>query len=384
MERRGFIKVLAAGGAVAVFPAALSSCSASGVKPAKSVENDYQDIRLKLIAYAMLAPSSHNIQPWLVRLTGSDGFNLYVDQDRLLPKADPPARQIHISQGTFLETFRIAASNFGYRVDFDYFPQGEYSNQTVENKPVASVRLVSDSTIKPDPLFELLAVRQSNKRGYADRQIPASDLRVIRNVKTAAGIGLFADGSKQLKSQLAPILGKSMAIEANDVERNKELANLFRFNEQEAIAMSDGFTVANSGTTGVMRFIVEKLFLGTRKEASAVDSAFAKEGIKATYKQAKTAAAYGWIVTKTNTRRDQLETGHIYARINLLTSKLGIAQHPMSQILEEYEDMSSLQQEFLNLLKIPRGSTVQMLYRLGYAEATPQTRRRGVKDIMLT
>ena len=384
MERRGFIKVMATGGAVAMFPAAMSSCSTGDVKPAKAVKNNYRDIRLKLISYAMLAPSSHNIQPWLVRLTGSDGFDLYVDQDRLLPKADPPARQIHISQGTFLETFRIAASNFGYRVDLDYFPQGEYSNQTVENKPVASVRLVPDSAIKPDPLFQLLTVRHSNKRGYEDQPIPASDLQAIRTVKTADGIELFADGSIQLKSRLAPILGKSMAIEASDVERNKELAKLFRFNEQEAIATGDGFTVANSGTTGFMRFIVEKFFLGTRKEAAAVDSSFAKEGVKATYKQAETAAAFGWILTKSNTRLDQVETGQIYARINLLTAKLGIAQHPMSQILEEYEDMRPLQQEFLNLLEIPQGSTVQMLYRLGYAEKPPPTRRRSVKDITLT
>ena len=66
---------------------------------------------LKLISYALLAPNSHNIQPWLLKLTGENSFDLYVDQTRLLPKTDPPSRQIHISQGTFLEYLKIKKAN---------------------------------------------------------------------------------------------------------------------------------------------------------------------------------------------------------------------------------------------------------------------------------
>ncbi len=382
MERRGFIKVMAAGGVIALSPVALSNCSAGGTPPAKTIDTDHRDVRLKLLSYAMLAPNSHNIQPWLVQLSGRDRFDLYVDRDRLLPETDPLARQIHISQGTFLETFRIAASHFGYSVQIAYFPEGEYSNQTIENKPVASVRLVSDPDIKSDPFFNMLAIRQSNKRSYDNRELPASDLKAIRNESTHAGFSVFADESKQLRSRLAPMLGKSMAIETMDFERNKETVDMFRFNEKEAIATRDGFSVANSGTTGIMRFIAETFFLGTREEAYAVDSAFSKESTKMAYQQAETATAYGWIVSEQNTRLDQLKAGYIYARINLLTAKLGLAQHPMSQILQEYEDMRELQQEFLNLMKAPKGSTVQMLFRLGYAEANPHTRRRAIQDIM--
>ena len=382
MKRRGFIKVMAAGSAVALTPAVLSGCSSSEVEY-KPVENDHQDIRLKLISHAMLAPNSHNIQPWLIKLKGNDAFELFVDQTRLLPYTDPPARQIHISQGTFLETLNIAASGMGYRVKIDYFPRGEYTNQTIEENPVAAVQLISDPQVKTDPFYNLLKVRQSNKRSYEDKPVPESVLKLIREEMTQAGIVTRTSASSALRSKLTPILGKGMAIEATDRARNKETADMFRFSEAEAVKYRDGFTVANNGMTGFMRWMAETFFLGTKEEAYAVDSAFAKEAVKMTYKQAETATAYGWIISEKNTRFDQVKSGHIYARINLLTAKLGLAQHPMSQVLQEYEDMNELQQECLQLLGVPKGSTVQMLFRLGYADTNPHTKRRPVKDVLV-
>ena len=381
MKRRGFIKVVAAGSAVALTPIVLNSCSAAEGY-VKTPEENNGDIKLKLISYAMLGPNSHNIQPWLVKITGDSSFELFVDQTRLLPYTDPPARQIHISQGTFLETLKIAASAFGYRVQIDYFPQGEYANDTIEKKPVAAIQLISDLGVKTDPLFQWLTVRQSNKRSYEDLEVPESALASIRRELQLPGTKTLTGASPALRTRLAPILGKGMAIETTDRARNKETADLFRFSETEAVKYRDGFTVANNGTTGFMRIIAENFFLGTRKEAYAVDSAFAKEGIKLTYKQAETATAFGWIVSESNSRLDQVKAGHIYARINLLTSELGIAQHPMSQVLQEYADMQVLQREFLQLLKVPKGSTVQMLFRLGYASANPQTKRRRVTDVL--
>lgn len=374
---------MAAGGAVALYPAVLSSCSSGDVVFRKPVSGG-GDIRLELISHGMLAPNSHNVQPWLIQLSGEDRFDLYVDRDRLLPRTDPPARQIHISQGTFLETLKIAASQAGYGVDIDYFPQGEYGSQVIENKPVASVRVFRDASITEDPLFPQLAVRQSNKRAYDDRAIPETELRKLRDPYPADGFSVFANGSRELRSRLAPMLGKGMAIEVADRERNIETVDLFRFSKEEALKYRDGFTVANNGMTGFMRFIAETFFLGTREEAYAVDSSFAREGVKIAYRQAESAAAFGWIVSETNTRMDQLKTGHLYARINLLTSQLGIEQHPMSQVLQEYEDMRELQQSCLTLLDIPEGSTVQMLYRMGYADFHPHTKRRRVGDIVRT
>lgn len=64
------------------------------------------------------------------------------------------------------------------------------------------------------------------------------------------------------------------------------------------------------------------------------------------------AAAFGWLVTTNNSRYDQIMIGSLYNRINLTASSLGVAMHPMSQVLQEYADMASLQSEFKRYLQV--------------------------------
>lgn len=385
MERRGFIKVMVAGGCVTISSPTISGCSSDKSLPGRELsDHEQNDIRLKLISYAMLAPNSHNIQPWLIKITGDNQFELFVDQSRLLPQTDPLARQIHVSQGTFLEALKIAGAEFGYETQIDYFPEGIYSNQVIEDKPVARVMIVKNSAIQKDAFFSLLKIRQSNKRLYSDQRIPDDSAKQIEGIVRENGFSSVVTLSPELMGKLASMLGKSMVIETSAVSRNIETANIFRFSEEEAAKYRDGFTLANNGMTGFTRWMVETFFLGTRKEAYAVDSSFSKEGNKIALKQAESATGFGWLVSKNNTRLDQVKTGHHYMRINLLAAQQGIALHPMSQILEEYEDMQKLQREFKGLINIPEDQTVQMLFRLGYAKPHPQTKRRWLKDIFVS
>jgi hypothetical protein len=383
MNRRGFITIMAAGGCFVFYPSIFNGCSAAvDAQNLNRVDLTADDIRLKLISYAMLAPSSHNIQPWLVKLTEEDRFDLYVDPSRLLPESDPPSRQTHISQGAFLEYLKIAASGLGVRAEIDHFPQGLYGNDVVENKPVASIRLVADVSVPQDPFFPWLQIRQSNKRVYDKKQIPPQILDELRRQAREKDLTTELSDSGELVSALGAMIGKAMAIETAGAERHKELVDVFRFSEEEALRFRDGFSLANNGVTGFKRALVETFFLGTKEKAYATDASFAKEGIKMAYRQAESAAAYGWIVSETNTRLDQVQAGERYTRINLLTARQGIGQHPMSQILAEYEEMNELQQEFLELLRIPRGATVQMIFRLGYADPVPYTKRRFPRDMV--
>ncbi len=381
MERRNFIRVLAAGGSMVVFPVAFSSCSGSSIKP-KALKTDYTDVRLTLISYGMLAPNPHNIQPWLIRLKGTDSFDLYVDQSRLLPETDPPARQIHIGQGTFLEGISIAGSAMGIRTEIKLFPEGEYNNQIIEDKPVARVRIFRDKSMLKDSLAAFMKERQSNKRVYRDEAVSTKLLDKILGDLDNPDIQVAYTTQNRIRRVLSVQMKEAMAIETSGPARHKETVNMFRFADEEVLKTRDGFTIGNSGMTGLKRWIVETLFLGTRKDAEATDSAFAKEGIQLTGNQAESAAAFGWIISKQNRRQDQVRVGRLYMRINLLATQAGIALHPMSQILEEYTEMGQLQNEFLTTLGVQKGQTVQMLFRMGVAEPVPHTLRRNVPQIL--
>lgn len=51
-----------------------------------------------LLRYAMLAPSTHNTQPWLFHIRG-DEVELYADRTRVLHTMDPEDRQLIMSCG---------------------------------------------------------------------------------------------------------------------------------------------------------------------------------------------------------------------------------------------------------------------------------------------
>lgn len=65
-----------------------------------------------LLRYAILAPSTHNSQPWLFRVD-PNGCVIFFDEKYLLPEADPKRRDLFISIGCLLENLTIAAKFFG-------------------------------------------------------------------------------------------------------------------------------------------------------------------------------------------------------------------------------------------------------------------------------
>jgi hypothetical protein len=131
MERRSFIRVMGGGVVLAAAPA-LVACSsalppeavAAWQPPAPPAPGS--DVRRWILAHAILAPHSHNLQSWLVDLRQPGEIALYCDRTRLLPETDPFSRQIMMSQGTFLEVLDLAARQQGLRADIQLFPQGEF------------------------------------------------------------------------------------------------------------------------------------------------------------------------------------------------------------------------------------------------------------------
>ena len=136
MQRRNFIR-LVGGGAVASSLATLTACS--DAFPAEAVAawqgpGNEPDVRRWALAYAILAPNSHNRQPWRVDLREPNAITLYVDRERMLPMTDPWFRQIVVSQGTFLESLVLALRERGLRPEVQLFPQGEFKPREVDDR----------------------------------------------------------------------------------------------------------------------------------------------------------------------------------------------------------------------------------------------------------
>ena len=338
---------------------------------------------MQVLAYAILCPNPHNIQPWIIHLTGPASFNLYVDPDRLLPETDPIHRQIHIGQGTFLETLAIAANGLGYQANIDYFPEGMYGNTELVAKPVAAIELVKDTgKSKKDPLFDFLLQRHSNKREYDNYRLGEPELNILRNThQRHSAYSLSFMDSPQGKTDMVKILTRAMQIEVGNRRRDMETIKMFRFNDDEVRKFRDGFGVVQSGMSGITKFLAETFFLD-RKKVEEDPAEFGRQAVDMTQKVAESTGTFGWLTSHENTRLDQVKIGRDYCRMNLQTTSMGLAQHPMSQVLQEYDDMYDLQAEFKRTFNIPEPETVQMLFRIGRAEPVAHGPRRLVTQLI--
>lgn len=75
----------------------------------------------------MLAPSSHNTQPWRF-CTSGDRVELYADRTRALPFNDPEDRELTISCGCALMNTRVAAAEAGLAMSAEVLPSPDEGN----------------------------------------------------------------------------------------------------------------------------------------------------------------------------------------------------------------------------------------------------------------
>ncbi|MBI3337110.1 MAG: hypothetical protein HY005_00600 [Candidatus Staskawiczbacteria bacterium] len=78
-----------------------------------------------ILRYAILAPSTHNTQPWLFKIKEPE-CEVYYNPKLVLPEADSKTRDLHISMGCCIENLILAAKYFNI---FNSIGYGPFSNK---------------------------------------------------------------------------------------------------------------------------------------------------------------------------------------------------------------------------------------------------------------
>ena len=114
--------------------------------------------------------------------------------------------------------------------------------------------------------------------------------------------------------------------------------------------------------------------LMTRQSVLDPSSQAYKAGLDAVFANTDTAMGHVWLVSRANSRADQIATGADWVRMNLAATGLGLALQPLSQALQEYPEMSA-HHAAIHARLAPQGGTVQMLARIGYADPSQPSPR---------
>jgi hypothetical protein len=378
-DRRSFLRLLG-GGVVLTGAGTLGGC-ASDVPPEavaawRNAGNE-TDPRRWVLAHAILAPHSHNLQSWLVDLRTPGEIVLRVDLERLLPETDPFSRQIVMSQGTFLELLDLAARERGLRADIALFPEDEFGPDKLDARPVARVRLVPDAGIARDPLFAQILRRHTNRNAYdTARQVPAEawNAMVAAVAPHPLRLGFVGPAQAAALQRQREVASAAWRVEVTTARTMLESVKVLRVGSSEIARHRDGISI-----TSPMLVALDRVGLFDRSRAPAPDSAAVRSQIEDFDKKIASTQHFLWMVSEGNTRTTQIAAGRAYARVQLAATTHGVVMQPLQQALQEYPEVAGPYADIHRLLEAPRPThTVQMWARVGFAAPVDPAPRRGL------
>ncbi len=370
MKRRSFMRVLAAGGAVIALPGC-DTMPATATAPWRGPGATETDPRLRALSWALLAPNPHNLQSWVADIREPGLIRLSVDLQRLLPASDPPNRQVLIGCGAFLELLCLAAAQQGQRAEVTLLPEGDYAASGVDARPFATVRLTADASVQPDAFFAAVPLRRTNRAPYTAQVPDAQALTQLAAAAQRPGITLHSSTDAAKVQRLRELAIAGYRVEFGHAATWTESARLMRVGAAAVAAEPSGVAV-----TGTMAWFGRQLGMLSPQALLKTDGVAARTAIDSSTEAAQHTHAWAWLSSADNSRRTQIEAGRAYLRTDLAAAQLGLAIHPNSQVLQEFDAMSALYDQFHAEVGAAPPGRVQMFVRLGYAARPEPAPRR--------
>lgn len=182
-----------------------------------------------LVRFGILAPSSHNVQPWRFRI-GENFIDLYADFSRRLKESDESGRMLYTALGCVTQNIKIAADYYGLNCHIQYDPRLE--NSLPEH--VLRIQFEQDQGRETDRphkgLFKAIQQRVSYRGTYIKKPIPQSFFTVVQTLQSDEYIKYDIITDENEKEEMARIIGEGMKHKMSQKEFRGELADWLRTN----------------------------------------------------------------------------------------------------------------------------------------------------------
>ena len=183
-------------------------------RPGRSAMTSFADVRAtaalrRAAVRGTFAPSVHNTQPWNFRLRDG-GLSIFADRSRQLKVLDPAGRQLTISCGSALMNARVSLASSGFGAMVERLPD------RAQPDLLARITTADQHDVRIDALAALdnvIELRQTNRRRFADDQVPAEVLEVLEHAATAEHSTLHLVSREEHRVAIAMLSQKADALE---------------------------------------------------------------------------------------------------------------------------------------------------------------------------
>lgn len=308
--------------------------------------------------YAVLAPSSHNTQPWLFRVRGGE-VKLYADRTRGLPVVDPEDRALSISCGAALLYLRVAMRSFGYADEVKILPDAD-NPDLLARIHLGPEREATDEDVL---LFGSMKMRHSNRGPYESSAVPEELLSALQEAAREEGAWLHLAVDEETKRAVAALIAEGDRIQLADKRFRRELASWVHPNRTKSRDGIPGYAFGFGDLMSLAGPFVIRTF-DTGRGQAAKDRELA-EG----------SPVLAILGTKEDTPPEWLAAGQALAKV-LLRAR---AEDVWASFLNQPIEVPELRPR-LSELSGQKGFP-QLLLRMGYGSSVRPTPRRPVDEV---
>ena len=299
-----------------------------------------------LLKLGILAPSSHNSQPWSFKLAGNT-IQILPEPKRFLDFSDANSRQTYISLGCVLENLIEAGNYFGLKTENSL---GEIDdNHAIQ---ITFPNLADKISNNPNKNHLALSIskRHTNRHKHDLKPLPQNHIENLKSLGDAeTRIDIISD--QNIKEKIANVIMAATDYAMNLQPFRDELSRYVISNISNSPTGMPGFTIGMPLPFSILAPRMIKLFNIGKLNHKQEDDLLKKHTTN-----------FILISTKTDEKKDWIRIGMIYEKIALMSEQAGIRTAPLAAAIQMgnyYQDL----QKILNTDFRP-----QFFCRIGYSD----------------
>jgi len=312
-----------------------------------------------IAAFATLAPSVHNTQPWQFVGNGPT-LEVRAEAERRLEFLDPSSRQLHVSCGAAIEFARLAIRALGFDAVVRLMPRPEADPDLLATLTLGH-RL--PTTAVEQRLIDAIPRRYTDRGPYDDRPVPSDVIARAADAAADRGCWMRVLDRPGDRVTIATLLSDAEAAEVADPRYHEELAK-WRHESSCTDGIPDAALPSWAGEQVSDVPLRDFTGGGAQREPGAdLPPHVERDTVVLLGSDDDTSVAW-------------LRTGRALALVLLTLTDAGVVTQPLGPITDVPSTRWRLRQE-LGLLGRP-----QLLLRAGYGHGAPRTGRREVDTIL--
>jgi nitroreductase len=312
------------------------------------------------VRYAILAPSSHNTQPWRFIING-DELLVCADRIRSLANIDPFDRELIISCGAALFNLRVALAYFQVPVGITTFPQSSDPDIVARVVFPASGPMLKDLA----ELFNAISNRTTNRDPFSGDNVPAAIVERLKSAAASEGVDVAFAQELAQRERLATLIAKADRRQFDDPRFRRELASWIHPSRRNdgMPAASQGLRVTDAATP-IVAMAIRTFDLGN--------------GVGAAHEElARGSPLLVALSTPMDNNEGWLTAGLGLQRLLLVATNEGYSTSYLNQPIEVADLRTELTKE-LSIDGYP-----QLLLRVGRGRPVSHSPRRPISDVLI-